>query len=748
MHIKSIMDDFAIIATNLYNKLNDIKDINIREEYRDSLERAIREKYTHLLKNIETCINDQIKTETSRAELHNKQEQPRPTDMRAVITMCIRDIIPNDYDKLLGEEIPYVIRNIVEVDRVVVQENTPGNTRQGNRNYRAFMPVFREIRYMTEELVNLFKRKKAQVRAPPQSGKSAFIIARALYSVIDGKTPIIVLRDITGDLNQLMTRLIGQLKRISDFAEEYKFEYTDKIEVLRNLSSETFTTALAGNLARIVVCLGNDTQLGKIVEKTRNHESTFDLIVDENDHVDYGSGPTAELLGILKNRAHQFIGISATSMVPIMKEREFDAESQFVLSVPDDYRGFDQIVYKELPENNVYSLSSKNVEFEDMLENDGNMLDFFNEFLTKPPVMRRDGAKMPNILLVKVTRYVSSQINLRDGLIGTFPNDKFAVIVYNGCGVSIYHPDLPDTFAIGKHILEKGAYNKNVHVTNALQYFIDNGGYTKYPHIVIISGDLAARGISFVSTDYQWHLTEMYYIPCESTSIPELIQAAGRLCGRNKNGSITLILHSTAKVIKNLYKGSKLLEELISRSIEMNIANRPLSQIIPTIPINKQKIPVGNHKLVSEKAKLLKTKLAYTKENDEGWTLDEYSHKTFAQYQAEQAAIMRRINPDLAPEPEEELDEYPEQEYSRLSKLFKKWFENDCAMARFIRELNPDKIYSKPEISALCNIHDKRLVLFTGKNRVRDYYIIYANQNLGQYKLHPALRTLYAEYFE
>ena len=62
----------------------------------------------------------------------------------------------------------------------------------------------------------------------------------------------------------------------------------------------------------------------------------------------------------------------------------------------------------------------------------------------------------------------------------------------------------------------------------------------------------AGRCMSYVTRDYYWNLTDLYYNPDAGTSIPEMIHSASRLCGLNK-GKSHLHLHVTRKVADALW---------------------------------------------------------------------------------------------------------------------------------------------------------------------------------------------------
>ena len=161
---------------------------------------------------------------------------------------------------------------------------------------------------------------------------------------------------------------------------------------------------------------------------------------------------------------------------------------------------------------------------------DPNLEPFLKKFSkSKPFYAYKLKENIPEICLIKNSRFIENHESLFNGIVKKYKD--MAVMVYNGSGVKMHVPG--ENFE---------GYQK-MNISDALQYLRDNGGVKKFKNIIIIAGDLAGRCISYVPKDYSWHLTKMYYLPSASTSIPDLIQSTGRLCGRNR-GKGSLELHA------------------------------------------------------------------------------------------------------------------------------------------------------------------------------------------------------------
>lgn len=155
-------------------------------------------------------------------------------------------------------------------------------------------------------------------------------------------------------------------------------------------------------------------------------------------------------------------------------------------------------------------------------------------------------------LLYVVDRRQAHQARTQELLSQRFP--QATVVVYNGEGVRLVTPVGAPAVALGTEVgytLQAWAPNPTrlLHtftgprypLAAVLQTLKDAGPTTRatghpesghpFRHIIIIAGLLAARGISYVSRDYQWQLTDQYLVPPPTMSGENLLQSL-RLLGR------------------------------------------------------------------------------------------------------------------------------------------------------------------------------------------------------------------------
>jgi hypothetical protein len=245
----------------------------------------------------------------------------------------------------------------------------------------------------------------------------------------------------------------------------------------------------------------------------------------------------------------------------------------------------------------------------------------------------------PNICLIKNTRINENQDAIFKGLNKEYKG-KFATVVSNGNGVKMYHPDLPLTFKVAGVTVTRGEFFKG-DIADVLQYFKDNGGVIKFPRIIVIAGELAGRCISYVTRDYGWHLTDMYYNPSASTSIPEMIQSVGRLCGLNK-GKSHLHLHVTHKVAEALWNGFNFTNEVINRAIASPLMNldeeMSFGDSIKSVPMLTTKMPDIKRSLTN-KVKVNKKDYKLVSKDDGGESVESYKYKVVKEPVAKVAKV-------------------------------------------------------------------------------------------------------------
>ena len=217
----------------------------------------------------------------------------------------------------------------------------------------------------------------------------------------------------------------------------------------------------------------------------------------------------------------------AATALPVMFRRvnELKSEQIIRLQAPLNYKGIQNIDFTTI----------------DINERDINKKVMLNLMETKYNSFKdKNGEIHPVILLIKDERIKRNQLEMKNNLVNNLQiKKKWGMLVWNGNGMYINMPKRDPIFV------------KNLCINDALQN-IKEHKYGKIPeYIGIISGDLANRGQSFVSTDYAWHLTHMIMSASDTSSGTNLVQYT-RLCGCY-NDDIHLTLYTSNEIQKELY---------------------------------------------------------------------------------------------------------------------------------------------------------------------------------------------------
>jgi hypothetical protein len=261
------------------------------------------------------------------------------------------------------------------------------------------------------------------------------------------------------------------------------------------------------------------------------------LCIDEIDFsiktTDYTS-KTDLKMKIIKEKANHILGATATPFALFSTEKNLTKIKK--INESTNYKGIDYLDLKF-----VDPIIIKNI----------NRFPHC-DYLTINKVYRACLEKDNCVLLHSVIKEKIFHTSLMYYISKTFP--QFTVIVYNGDGIVVKcsnRTDLPfaknKSYNKYKQLIRKYYFNhcEEIHVfekysiSDVLQILKDDPEYN-HTHISIISGNLASRGISFVSNDYSLHLTDQYFHPSRSSHGENLLQSLRILGCYNDSKKLTL----------------------------------------------------------------------------------------------------------------------------------------------------------------------------------------------------------------
>lgn len=721
-----------MIRRNFRLLIRQVRDVSTRQLMEQEFERAFRDKRLQQVQDIWNRLQDYL--ENGRADHVDeiskdiKYDKP-PTMIQAVMDFLLLNCA--DIDKINEDDMEATIQ--------VPCTNPGGNGGKGYGNCKGGNG--------RNKTMKITRRQLQLIEGKTQVGKTNFIVSAAIRSMVLGFTPIMVVRNFKGDANQLQNSLARTLTSLVKFldvnqATNRTINFQESIMTIdERMTKQTIHQILDGINNKFLILLGNDTQLERLWEAVEEKPGTYDIMIDEVDDLDYGDSNTAKCLLKFKEAAHQVFAITATPFDTIFSEQGLMVSGCISITPPPDYRGFEDIRYRYLKYEN--SSFEHEISYDTMLKEDKNLKSFLNEYVKREPMpMMRYDELHPNILLIKNSSIVENHKTLAAGINKDYPN--VPTIVSNQHGINMYVKGV-NNFMVGKREVVIGTPNKHIEVPDALQFLRENGGVKKYPHIIIIAGNIAGRCISFVARDYRWHTTDMYYAAAKTTSVANLIQAAGRLTGRNKRMA-DITLHGHEKMIQCLFAGYRSKCELIQRAISdtiMDSINREediqMAVKISSIPLNTAKFPVLNGRKLTNKASVKRENFNILKkhEDDRGWDMDKYKYMIVQDLEM----------PKAEPETTTGTVRIPSEEFIRLTgKMFPKWSKENSRIANFMHNLDPNKIYTKKEIVRQMNqIQD--VTEFKYGNGRKGSGMIMQNVGSDMYRLYPELVTSFKRYF-
>lgn len=326
-----------------------------------------------------------------------------------------------------------------------------------------------------------------------------------------------------------------------------------------------------------------------------NEESIIDKKKDE-------AAQRTIFLDLIKSIVYTSFLISATILDNTLKE-DILSKNIMIIPPPNDYKGINRITFIPINPNSktiTYksmgttasqydsdNVTHVNTVTEDKLfSNDNNLKSYLDTFdtLEHEKINNYSQLTIPNITLIKndSNKEIGPQIELYYYIKNTYTN--IIVILWTSEILQIYIPSIiintpTETLRNITDEHSNDAINlKNIIVkrnnTHEFHFRSESGieailtwlklNNIERKNIVIIAHNFADRGISFAAGDNpRWHLTQMYYIPTDTKSQPDILQAAGRLCGKIQD-DIELKMYATQQTINDIKKAYHLQEFIIS----------------------------------------------------------------------------------------------------------------------------------------------------------------------------------------
>lgn len=425
-----------------------------------------------------------------------------------------------------------------------------------------------------------------------QSGKTIEEINYCFYSVNHQNIPVIFLvRNITADQLQLRNRFLETKSDLS-------------VQILSSLKIPEAVDFLSKT--GILISLCNHHQLEKIKEILTIFKGEYNLCIDEVDFSVKTKDETSmidPLLSQLKEGANHILGATATPFALFSCETNLTKIKK--IKPAKNYRGIDTLTINYVKPNITLHARS----------------DYLTIKKIYTSLLKKDNC----ILLHSVHKNKAVHHDLQEYISIKFP--EFTVITYNGDGIRVICPTrklVP--FVKNKTVNKYGIIIKyyiiestdlvyhlfeNYNISEVLQ-ILKNDPIHNHQFISIISGHLASRGISFVSSDYSLHLTDQYFSPGTNTHGENLLQSL-RILGCYKDNN-PLTLWCSEQTWKLIVQQNNFINNLVNacdNSKQWLVQIQEISIIKPENPLTRPKLMQGV-KFNSQKLEISYQKLENT----------------------------------------------------------------------------------------------------------------------------------------
>lgn len=566
----------------------------------------------------------------------------------------------------------------------------------------------------TEHSMKPMYQEYMAVKGHVQSGKTQFMMGLAMLSLWCQQSIVIVVRNLHADRDQFLNRL-----------QEMKSVFSPYLPSIRVVKSFTTQPRIKPS---IYVALGNGKCLAKVVDMLA--DQPFVLCMDEVDALDLGRDTKRHAaMGSLKEKATCVFGVSATLMDPLGKEN-IKSTNIILLQTHSDYKGILDVTFRPLDGKSTFCGKVT----DDLLSKHEPLLPFLQEFSTRLPLV--EGEKVyPQLGLVNVGSTVAPYEMLQHRMIKEFP--MITTLVYNAKGISLVKKGVVQPF--------------DGSIADCLQFLKENGGVEEHPRILIFSGQLAGRGISFTDLDFEWHLTLLYLIVSKTCDEMELIQKM-RLFGRFKD-RLPLELYTTPVIYSDLIKSYYRQEELVLAVATHTTGDQLCRDQWKEMTLHEDKFT---------KRKMTKTGMCVVQASDKPsvseWSVGVYEGAeyppvdAFAAYGESLRDEPCALGVHLMKPPPKMTQTLDELEIKRLrDKMFPSWGKHvgKTKISIWLDALEPHRLYSKEDMRGLCDQHQiamKQVLTAKYKSGSNGYGTILMMEN-GSYRLHTELVSAHLDYF-
>jgi hypothetical protein len=379
-----------------------------------------------------------------------------------------------------------------------------------------------------------------------QCGKTYAMIVACVAAIEAGYIPLVITRNATCDGVQFIDRIKKILEELAENTSDVNIVQSEIIARMVKTESE-FTS-------RTIYCsLGNSSQLNHFITNIYNDpefkKEKLIILADEGDDIYYNneqnSKQVQDTISILRQNCFKFIPVTATCDVILHAEKLARFSDVFILQTPANYKGINDIVF-----NTVIALKTKS----SMAVKLDTIASVVNGIVSRPPP---DTIKF---VLVNVLSNVTHQqqyvmdcdLQLSRTVDGVNYRTVYMCMNYESYiiqadfDIARIIKNSNTTFAAVLKLQDSGngryifKANKGEELKDILDILSFSRLGVKIGAIVLFCAQMASRGLSFVNTKRDVHITDM--VCSEKLDLATAYQSM-RILG-NFNDNTVLTVHS------------------------------------------------------------------------------------------------------------------------------------------------------------------------------------------------------------
>jgi hypothetical protein len=398
------------------------------------------------------------------------------------------------------------------------------------------------------------KKQNILIAGCVQSGKTNELLSYCWWSIFVCRRMIIFLtRNIKADTNQL-------IDRIKFFNENFIKNPDLFIEISAPLSKKIGIVISMANYSRI-------NTLNIVLSEVK-----FNLCIDEVDTTiksrtkKNSSYKMESVFKKLEEKSSHQVGATATQFA-VFAGRISSLDKVLKMKNPRNYYGIDKLKLKFVTVHPDF-LAYENAHL------DSNIPIIYDQLMK-----RQEGF----VMLHSTTKIKDIQYLVASRIYRDYPS--ITTLVINGNGIKFYCKD---------NNISPEIY-KNLKINDALQMI------KSHPRIAIVAGNIASRGVSFVSSDYNRHITDQYYVPSKTTHGESLLQGLRILGCYSDNKKLRLWCEKNVwACINQHYRILNKIVDATSNSSDIPAAFSNAQVEIPVRKYSRPKIMQGLEYVASE----------------------------------------------------------------------------------------------------------------------------------------------------